>query len=149
MVGSGAAPPYTLLDDACTTRRTPASSAAFRTVSVPWVFTVSVISGCSTERSTALCAAWWNTTSHPGITAAHGVLVGDRPEHEAGALVHVLPEPGLEVVEHDHLVVGRDERVDEVRADEARAPRHQNLHDVPTLLSAALRLARAAARGGG
>ena len=49
--------------------------------------------------------------------------------------LEVLGPAGGEVVEHDHLVPLAEERLDEVRADEAGAARHQNPHR--TLLTAA------------
>ena len=62
-----------------------------------------------------------------------------RVEHAVGvgadvALVQrcvgqdVFPLPGGEVVEHVHLVAAGDERVHQVRADEARAAGHDRPH---------------------
>jgi dTMP kinase len=47
---------------------------------------------------------------------------------ELGALGDLLPLAVREVVEHVHLVSARDQRVDDVRADEARASGHDRPH---------------------
>src|SRR5436190_800003 len=64
-VGRTVAPPYTLLDEAYTTRRTPASDAAVSTVSVPCTLTRSDASGSRNERGTAPSAPKWKTVSQP------------------------------------------------------------------------------------
>ena len=69
-VGTISAPPYTLLDDANTTRRTPASADPLSTARVPWTLTVSVVSGSATERGTAPSAPSWNTSSVPATAVA-------------------------------------------------------------------------------
>ena len=52
----------------------------------------------------------------------HGLPVADVGDDELGGRVDVLRLPVGEVVEDDDLVAAGDERVDDVRADEARAP---------------------------
>src|SRR5262249_1171617 len=47
---------------------------------------------------------------------------------EARLRVQVLTLAGAQVVDHEHLVAGRQVGVDHVRADEARAAGHQDLH---------------------
>jgi hypothetical protein len=86
---------------------------------------------CSTERSTALCAAWWNTTSQPCIASRTSVVVGDRADHEARAAFTFSSEAGIEVVEHDDLVAPADERVDECEPMKPAPP-------VPALSSGAI-----------
>ena len=58
--------------------------------------------------------------------------VGDVGGDQPGALGHgvgdVLPAAGREVVDDRHLVAARDQRVDEVRADESGAAADQCLH---------------------
>src|SRR5207253_2418257 len=61
--------PYTDDDEAQTTRRTPSSRAARRTLSVPSTLTALVVSGSCTERGTDGSAPWWNTTSMPRVAA--------------------------------------------------------------------------------
>ena len=44
--------------------------------------------------------------------------------HDEGALGHVLSLPVREVVEREHLVAAIEQRLDDMRADEPRAPCH-------------------------
>src|SRR6478752_2132305 len=64
-VGTVTAPPYTLLEDANTTRRTPASRASVSTLSVPSTLAAFDARGSATERATAPNAPRWKTTSTP------------------------------------------------------------------------------------
>src|SRR4051812_30167116 len=60
------------------------------------------------------------------------VGVADVRLHETDATlqraVEILPPPGREVVDHDHLVAALDQRVDEVRPDESGAACHKSPH---------------------
>ena len=56
-------------EDANTTRRTPASRAASRTLSVPSTLTALEVSGSWIERGTEGSAPWWKTTSTPRTAA--------------------------------------------------------------------------------
>src|SRR5947208_2993984 len=68
-VGSSGLVPYTDVDDEKTTRRTPSSRAASRTLSVPSTLTALEVSGSCTERGTEPSAPRWYTTSTPRIAA--------------------------------------------------------------------------------
>src|SRR5713226_1777861 len=61
--------PYTAALEANTTLRTLASTAAFRTPSVPWTFVRQYASGCATLSGTDVFAARWYTISWPAIAA--------------------------------------------------------------------------------
>src|SRR5262245_54755027 len=69
-LGIPGALPYTELEDAKTTRRTPASRAASRTLSVPSTFTALEVSGSWMDLGTEGIAPWWKTTSTPFTAAA-------------------------------------------------------------------------------
>ena len=99
--------------------------------------------GSASERRTSICAARWKTTSG----CAAGDQLGQRrrlADVELGQLgarrqrpVEVLAPPGREVVDHRHLVAAREQRVDQVRPDEAGAAGDQCLHDAPILRGSA------------
>ena len=65
-------------------RARPSAPSACRACS-----TVSVISGCSTERSTALCAAWWNTTSQPCTASRTASSSATEPITRRARALHV------------------------------------------------------------
>jgi hypothetical protein len=54
--------------------------------------------------------------------------LADVPLHELGASGDVLAQPAREVVDHQDVVAAREQRVGEVRADEARAAGHDRPH---------------------
>jgi hypothetical protein len=60
-----------------------------------------------------------------GVDCVPVTDVGDR---QADVLVEVLAPPAREVVDDQHLVSAGDERVDDVRADEAGSPCHDRPH---------------------
>ncbi len=76
----------------------------------------------STDTRTSACAARWKTTV--GLTRPKSSFWGSRtsPWTSAARLGHVLALAVREVVDDDHLVAARDQGIDDVRADEARAP---------------------------
>ena len=55
--------------------------------------------------------------------------VADIAVDEGRRRVQVLALAGGEIVDDDHLVTTLHERIDEVRADEARTPCHDRAHD--------------------
>ena len=90
---------------------------------MPPTLTSFVLIGSSTERGTERSAASWKTPSTPATARAHGVRSRRSPStsstpSEAG---EVLAPAGREVVEHAHAIAPPDERLGDVRADEAGA----------------------------
>ena len=63
-----------------------------------------------------------------GDRALHLVLVADVDPVDLRLGAQVFLAAGAEVVEHCHLVAGRDIGVDDVRADETGAASDENLH---------------------
>ena len=84
-VGTSSAPPYTLLDDANTTRRTPASRASVSTLSVPSTFAAFDARGSATERATAPSAPRWKTTSTPATARATTAASATEPRISSAA----------------------------------------------------------------
>ena len=71
-----------------------------------------------------------------GRTLVADELDGLRLDHvelvKARLRVQVLALAGREIIDHEHVVAGGDERVDDVRADEPGAARDQDLHEPST-----------------
>jgi hypothetical protein len=64
-------------------------------------------------------------------------LVGDRPLDKLGLLgvrqmLDVLPPAGAQVIEDQHPIAARHERIRQVRADEIRASRDQVIQASPS-----------------
>jgi hypothetical protein len=60
--------------------------------------------------------------------AGHHGLVGHAALHEGGPLGDVLGAAGRQVVQHDHLVATRQQRVHEVRSDEPGSTGDEGTH---------------------
>jgi len=67
-------------------------------------------------------AARWNRTSTSAGKSSSSIIIGLDELH---VVVEILGRPEIGVVDGDHVVVGR-EPVREIRADKARATRHEN-----------------------
>ena len=77
--------------------------------------------GRSTDVPTSACAARWRTTSGRISSKSRVERLADVVLVQRRRRVQVLAAAGREVVDDVHLVPARDERVDDVRADEARS----------------------------
>jgi len=93
VVGAGA-PPYTLLEDACTTRLTPASERGLETCSG-----VVDLSGFKDARPTAapLCGRPGGTPDRTPASCRAPDRVGEPNHDETRARVDVFPHTGIEV----------------------------------------------------
>ena len=83
----------------------------------------------ATERRTSICAARWKTTS--GRASAKTESRGSRMSVSTRWTPsgQVLAPSAGEVVDDRDLVAAREQRLDHVRADEARAPCHDGPHE--------------------
>ena len=117
-----------------TTRGTPYACAALSTFTVPSTFTRASLRGVG--HRLAHVDLRGQVEDHVRLRAAdeeaHRARVADVDHLQLRAvrerLLEVLPLAGGDVVEHDHLVAAREQRVHEVRADEAGAACHECLH---------------------
>ena len=70
-------------------------------------------------------AAWWQTSSTPRSAAATSAPSRTSPATNSAARVEVVRRGGvrggMQPVEDPHVVAAREQRVDDVRADEAGA----------------------------
>ena len=98
---------------------------------MPPTLTAASKAGSATERRTSICAARWKTTSGRASATSGDQRrrVGDRRLVQRRAPAReVLAPAGREVVDDPHLVAAREQRVDEVGADEAGAAGDESAH---------------------
>ena len=111
----------------------PPPRAASSTLAVPPTLIAASKAGSSSDLRTSICAARWKTVSRPRLgdqrRQRRGVADVELDQLGAGRQrpVEVLPPAGREVVDDRHLVAAREQRVDQVRADESRAAGDQAL----------------------
>ena len=90
---------------------------------MPTTLTSESNAGCSIDVPTSACAARWKTTSASVSKGCANIVLEER-----GSPVDVVAAPRREVVEHDDLVAARQQRVDEVRADEPCPTGNERAH---------------------
>ena len=88
---------------------------------MPSTFTSASSRGCSTEVPTSACAARWTTVSGRDLVEELAERLPDVALVQRRAVGDVLAPAGREVVDHVHLVAAREQRLDDVRADESRS----------------------------
>ena len=102
----------------------------------PVAFAACVARGSSIERGTEPSAAWCSTICTRSHAFDAGLPVGDvafdervappvRLADGAPHVVEIAAMPGREIVEADDFLPGREQRLHEMRADEAGAAGHQ------------------------
>ena len=132
--------------------RAPAARAASSTLAVPPTLTAASKAGSSTDLRTSIWAARWKIDLGLRSARQRGQrgAVADVELDQLGAgrqrPVEVLAAAGREVVDDRHLVAAREQRVDQIRADEAGAAGDQSLHRASPILRGSASASRRSGR---
>ena len=89
---------------------------------MPTTLTSASWPGRSTETRTSACAARWKTTSGRAASKTASAIADVARRAASRAVGDALALALREVVEDVHLVAAREQRVDDIRADEAAPP---------------------------
>ena len=111
----------------------PRVPAARSTFTVPPTLMPASCAGSATDLRTSIWAARWKIASGLALPTTSETDSASRMSSSASSaplasLVEVVPFPGGDVVDHDHLVPPLEQCVDEIRADEAGAAGDESLH---------------------